>query len=83
VRYDVFPYAKGKINALNTLLTGNFPGLDDVLGEVGTTQVDLIEMAKMCFIALYGQSLGTSWNLLGSLFTKKKKSPKSLPPKST
>ena len=41
-----YPYGKGKISALNTLLAQDFPGLADVLGEVGTTQADLIEAAK-------------------------------------
>jgi hypothetical protein len=81
-----YPYAKGKISALNTLLAGNFPGLADVLGEVGTAQVDLMEAAKPFFIALYGQLPGTSMESARfTLFTKKKKSPKvmALPPKST
>ena len=50
-----YPYGKGKIGALKTLLAGNFPGLADVLGEVGTTEADLLEAAKPFFLALYGQ----------------------------
>ena len=81
-----YPYGKGKISALNTLLAGDFPGLADVLGEVGTPLADLMEAAKPFFIALYGQLLGTSMECAYfPLFTKKKKSPKvmALPPTST
>ena len=52
-------YAKGEINALNTLFTGDFPSCDDVLWKVGATQVDLMETVNTFFIALYGQPPGT------------------------
>lgn len=81
-----YPYGKGKITALNTLLAGDFPGLADVLGEVGTTQTDLMEAANPFFSALYRQLPGTSMESARfTLFTKKKKSPKvmALPPTST
>ena len=78
-------HGKGKISALNTLLAQDFPGLADVLGEVGTTQADLIEAAKPFFAALYRQLPGTTMESARfKLFTKKKKSPKvmALPPTS-
>ena len=40
------PYGKDKISALNTLLSGDFPGLADVLGEVGTPLASLMDGAK-------------------------------------
>ena len=36
---------KGKISALNTLFTHDFPGLADVLGGVDTTHTDLVEVS--------------------------------------
>ena len=78
-----YPYGKGKISALNTLLGGNFDGLADVLGETGTTHTDLMEAAKPFFAALYGQPPETSMESARfTLFTKKKKNPKvmALPP---
>jgi hypothetical protein len=80
-----YPYGKGKTTALKTLLAGDFPGLANVLGEVGATSKDLMEAAKTYFTALYGQPPGTSLQSARySLFTKKKKSPKvmALPPTS-
>ena len=80
-----YPYGKGKISALNTLLVGDFPGLAHVLGEVGTTQADLMEAAVPFFSALYRQPPETSMESARFiLFTKKKKSPKimALPPTS-
>jgi hypothetical protein len=80
-----YPFGKGKISALNTLLAGDFPGLADVLGEVSTTQADLMEAAKPFFNALYRQRPVTSIESARfTLFTKKKKSPKvmALPPTS-
>lgn len=78
-----YPYGKGKISALNTMLRGEFPGLADVLGEVNATEVNLLEAAKPFFLALYGQTPGTSMESARfTIFTKNKKSPKlmSLPP---
>ena len=54
------PYGKGKISALNTLLAADFPGLVDVLSEIGTPLADMMEAAKPFFIALYGQLQGAS-----------------------
>ena len=68
-----YPYGKGKISALNTLLAGDFPGLATVLGEVGATPTDLMEAAKPFFLALYGQQPDMSMESARfSLFTKKK-----------
>ena len=81
-----YPYAKGKIGALNTLLAGDFPGLVDLLGEVGTARTDLMEAAKTIFVALYGQQPGVSMESAPfMMFTMKKKSPKiqALPPTSS
>ena len=78
-----YPYGKGKISALNTLNSGNFPGLAVVLGEEGATSNDLKE-ASMPFVhAMYGCRADTPMESARfSLFTKKKKNPKvtSLPP---
>jgi len=80
-----YPYGKGKISALNTLLTGDFPGLAHELGEVEATHTDLMEAAQTYFCALYCQPSGTSMeNAHFKLFTKKKKATKimALPPTS-
>ena len=53
-------YGKGKISALNTLLSGNYPGLSEIVGEVGTTHEQLMEATTPFFISLYGQPPGTS-----------------------
>ena len=83
---DTTPFGRGKISALNTLLAGDYLGLADVLGEVGTIYADLMEAAKPFFAALYHQLPGTSMESAHfTLFAKKKKSPKvmALPPTST
>ena len=56
-----YPCAKGKFSALKTMLDGDFPGLDDVLGEVGATHDDLLKTAMSTFfLARYGQPAETS-----------------------
>ncbi len=80
-----YPYGKGKLSALKTLQSGNFPQLDDVLGEVTATPEAILEAAKSFVIPLYGLPLGTSpESARYTLFTKNKKSPKVsiLPPTS-
>ena len=78
-------YAKGKFSALKTMLDGDFPGLDDVLGGVGATHEDLLITATTFFLALYGQPAETSIESgRFTLYTRNKKSPKvkALPPTS-
>ena len=43
--YDTvsYPFGKGKVSALNTLLSEIFPGLSDKLGEIDATPADLLE----------------------------------------
>ena len=70
-------FGKGKVSDLNTLLSGEFPGLANVLGEVGITQAELLEAGKPFIVALYGQAPGTSLEAARfNLATKKKKTPK-------
>ncbi|MCG7883058.1 MAG: hypothetical protein JAY96_15870 [Candidatus Thiodiazotropha endolucinida] len=79
-----YPYGKGKVTALNTMTSGDYPGLA-IIGDVGTTRPDLMTAAMPFFIALYGQPQGTSMESVRfTLFTKKKRNPKvmSLPPTS-
>ena len=81
-----YPFGKGKATALKTLLAGDYHGLAIVLGEVGAISEDLIEAAGSYFIALYGQSPGTSLQSARfQLFASKKKSLKvmALPPTSS
>ena len=78
-----YPYAKGKFSTLKTMWDGDFPGLDDVLGEVGATHDDLLKTATTFFLALYGQPTETSIESARfTLFTRNKKSPKVKPPTS-
>ena len=71
-----YPYGKGKIRALHTLLSGDFPGLADVVGEVCLTQADLFEAALPFFTVLYQQLPGTSKESSRfNLFAKKKNRP--------
>lgn len=80
------PFSKGKISALKTLTTGNFPGLSNVMGDVAATHEDLLEVANTFFAALYGKPPGTSIESAHfTLFSKRKKIPKVmvLPPAST
>ena len=78
-----YPYAKGKFSALKTMLDGDFPGLDDVLGEVGATHDDLLKTATTFFLALYGQPTETSIESARfTLYTRNKKSPRSQGPAS-
>ena len=81
-----YPYAKGKISALKTLLAGDFQGLAKVLGEVvRATPADLLNTGTDFCLALYGQPPGISLESARfSLFKNKKKSPTlmTLPPTS-
>ena len=71
---DINATCSGRARALNTLLSGNFPGLADIVGEVSATQVELMEAVKPFFTALYNQVPGTSMESARfNLFTKKKK----------
>ena len=58
-RYTSYPYAKGKVSALKTILAGDFSDLNDVLGEEGVTQADLMNAITFA-IAMYGLPRGTS-----------------------
>ena len=78
-------YGKGKTRALNTLLSGNFPGLADVIGEIDITTTDLMEAVNPFVTSLYNQASGTSMEAARfNIFSKNKKSPKimALPPTS-
>ena len=73
-----YPYAKGKVIALKTMLAGDFSDLDDVLGEEGVTQADLMKMAITFFIAMCGLPRGTSIESARfAIFAKTRKSQKS------
>lgn len=79
-----YPYGKGKVTAVNNMLSGDFQGLT-TLGNTGTSCRELMNVAVPFFNALYGQPPETSMESARyNLFTKKKKSPKvmSLPPTS-
>ena len=81
----LYPYGKGKFSALKTMLDGDFPGLDDVLGEAGVMHDDLLKTATTFFLALYGQPAETSIESARfTSYTLNKKSPKvkALPPTS-
>jgi len=81
----LYSYGKGKVSALNTLLTGDFPRIANELGEVKATHADLMEAAQTYFCALYRQPSGTSMeNARFKLFTKEKEITKimALPPTS-
>ena len=56
-----YPFSKGNISALNTLKTGDFTGLFQVLGEENATQSDIMETGQIFFAAM---SLGTTLSLL-------------------
>ena len=79
-----YPYGKAKMSAFNTLIAHDCPGVADVLGEVGTTHTDLVEAEKPFYAALYHQLSGTSWNLLASNFSPRRKTSltMALPPRS-
>ncbi len=42
------------------MLSTDFSDLDDVLGEEGVTQADLMKVATTFFVAMYGLPPGTS-----------------------
>ena len=70
-----YPYGRGKLSALHTLMAGDFPGLADVLGEVNVSQAELLEETKPYFLSLYGQEPGMSLESARfKLFTKQRKS---------
>ncbi len=79
-----YPYGKGKIRALNSLLSEEFPILADI-GEVSMTKEDLLQAALPFFRTLYQQPPETSMESARfNLFAKKKNTPKimALPPTS-
>ena len=61
-----YPYGEGKISALNTLLSGDFPGLADVLGEVGTPLASLMDGAKTFLVLCMVSCRKHPWSLLAS-----------------
>ena len=70
------PIFTAKTRALNTLLSGNFPGLANVVGDIGISSADLMQAVNPFVTALYNQVPGTSMEVARfNLFTKKK-SPK-------
>ena len=72
-----YPYGKGKISALNTLLSGDFPGLADVLGEVDTPLASLMDGAKPLLVLCMVSSRKHLWSLLAPHSSQGK--PKSWP----
>ncbi len=64
-----YPYGKGKISALNTLRAGDFSGLADVLGEVGTPLADLMEAAKPFMASCWEHP----WSLPASLSSPRRR----------
>ncbi|KAH3748405.1 hypothetical protein DPMN_182850 [Dreissena polymorpha] len=50
-----YPYGKGKVDAFDKLLLGDYPGLSDVLGEKGKTNEELVKASKPFINALYDQ----------------------------
>ena len=71
-----YPYGKGKISALKTLLTGEFTPLQ-VLGDVGASCDEIFCAALPYYLALYGQAPTTSLQKARfDLFCKNKKHPK-------
>ena len=67
-----YPCGKGKVTALNTMITGDYPGLATV-GDIGTTHPELMNAAMLFFIALYDQPSRTSMESARFiLFTKKR-----------
>ncbi|KAK3098071.1 hypothetical protein FSP39_015885 [Pinctada imbricata] len=80
-----FPFGKGKITALKTMLNGTFPGLQEVLGETKSTNEGVEAAATTYVLALYGQSRAQSLESARfNLFRLKKRNPKvsALPPTS-
>ena len=71
-----YPYGKGKATALRTLLSGNFPGLVSVVGEVDATQTELVEAVKPFVTALYSQDPGTSMKQPGLICSPGRKKSK-------
>ena len=55
-----FPFRKWKITALKTILNGTFPGLQEVLGETKSTDVEVAAAATTYVLAFYGQSCAQS-----------------------
>ena len=50
-----YTFNKTKINTLNILKAGDFPGLFQVLGEENATHSDLMETGETFFAAMYDQ----------------------------
>ena len=71
-----YPFSKGKISVLNILLSGNFPALNEILGEENATENYLKKAGQEFFAALYGMSQGISMNAARhKIYTRKKGKP--------
>ena len=49
-----YPFNKSKLSALNELVSGDFPGLFQVLGEEDATYADLMDTCQRFFAAMHG-----------------------------
>ena len=55
-----YPYGKGKVTALNTMVSENYHQGLATIGVVGTTHTELMNAALPFILALYSQPPGIS-----------------------
>ena len=72
-----YPYGKGKISALNTLLSGDFPGLAHEHGEVEATHTDLWKWLKHISVLFIVSLARPQWKMLVSNYLLRRKPQKS------
>ena len=73
-----YPYGKGSVIALNTMVSGNFQGLATI-DDVGTTHTELVNAAMLFFVVLNGHPTRTSMETARyNIFRMKKRNPQTM-----
>ena len=78
--YDTtsYPYGKGMVSLLNTIMvSGNYQGFATI-DDVGTTHTELVNTVMLIFVAFYSQQTGTSLESACYNIFRKKRNPKAM-----
>ena len=71
-----YPYEKGNVTTLNTIVSGNYQCLA-IIGDIDTTHLELMNVAMPSFVSATSQPLVTSMESTRyNIFTKTKRNPK-------
>ena len=67
-----YPYGKGKVTALNTMVYENYRGLATIC-DIGTTHTILMNAAMLVFAAIYSKHQEHTWNLLATIYSQRQR----------